>query len=400
MVQIRLNNGNTCDVPWESGDRTVRELRKAISTQMGGINLDEAKMVHRGQVMNDEFPTSKYGITDNSVVFVVIKNPKPAASAPQSTVTEEDSDKEQPAKNTSQPATSDQPQQMQQSPLGGFPNFASMFSGGPGNGGFGGMNNMFGNMSQLMNNPEIAKLYSNPRFMNLTTRLMTDPIVSSCIISGDPLALARPDILQRFQEIVNEEMPEFYTVMRDEIMSGGLPGLPGLNPNMFSQLYQPTSQPSSASPMESQSTGQTSGKVSQGPSVSSKRPSGDDESDEERDDVMDEFYKKDSTEDGPFNSRGQRDAINEFIKKMIESDAKRKDASSNSTGTSNEEEVKSSTEEPKRPEPTQEELKEKYKSQLETLHSMGFFDDARALNLLNLTGGDVNATVDRMLGDM
>lgn len=389
MVQIRLNNGKTFDVTWEDSGRTVKELRQTISAKLDGISLDEAKMVHRGQVMNDEFPTSKYGITENSIIFVVVKNLKQAAPAPQPTVTEEDSDKEEPVKSASQPSNSNPFQQMPQSPFGGLPNFSSMFSGGAG-----GMDNMFGNMSQLMNNPEIAKLYSNPKFMNLTARLMSDPLVSGCIMSGDPLAMARPDILQRFQEIVNEEMPEFYSIMSNGMMNGGgFPSFPGMNPGMFSQLYRPGSQASSCPSCPSCPSARPTGLPSPGQNTTSKRTSKNDESDDQSDDIMDEFYKKDSTECGPCNSQGQKDAINEFIKKMIASDE-------NKTGPSNEEKTQSSTEEPKRAEPTQEELREKYKSQLETLHSMGFFDDARALNLLNLTGGDINATVDRMLNEM
>eukprot|EP00766_Chilomastix_caulleryi_P000078 gnl/Chilomastix_caulleri/1072.p2 GENE.gnl/Chilomastix_caulleri/1072~~gnl/Chilomastix_caulleri/1072.p2 ORF type:complete len:105 (+),score=46.69 gnl/Chilomastix_caulleri/1072:167-481(+) len=51
-------------------------------------------------------------------------------------------------------------------------------------------------------------------------------------------------------------------------------------------------------------------------------------------------------------------------------------------------------------EPSREELMDKYKQQIDSLHSMGFFDDERSLKLLRLTGGDVNATVDRLLTDM
>jgi len=219
-VNIKTTKGAK-DSVMVAATATVLQLKQAIAGKLENSPVESQRLIYKGRVMKDDKTCADYSLENDHTVIVVTKNPKKKAVAPSTTNTQPAA----PASNSESIPSSAQARGSEQ-PSAANPNAANPFAafmggnmGGnaapPNMGGMGDMGGMMGGMGGMMQNPEMMQqMLNNPMVQNMMQQMAQNPDMLNQMLQNNPM-------LQNMAQ----QNPQIQTMLQ--------------NPEMLQQMFNP-----------------------------------------------------------------------------------------------------------------------------------------------------------------
>ncbi|KAJ2779148.1 hypothetical protein H4R18_004179 [Coemansia javaensis] len=173
---------------WEveaDGEDTVLQLKEKIAAEQPDTPVGSQRLIFAGQILKDGETLAKYKIADQSTIHLVKSGPKtPAAAAP--AISDSPAPREQSTQQ--QPSAAAAAAAAAAGGFGGMPDITSLLAGTGGMDGLAGLGGLGGMGGMPQMSPEaLEQMYSNPMVQQMMAQMAANPELLRTMVENNPM---------------------------------------------------------------------------------------------------------------------------------------------------------------------------------------------------------------------